>query len=650
MVNLQNITVHFAGRYLFEEVSFAVGKADKIGLIGRNGTGKTTLLRIIAGESEPESGTVSTPNDFTIGYLPQEGGFDSTNLLFDEAASALDQIKNLEAEIETLTEQIGSRTDYDSKEYKNLLDKLTESNDRFRMLGGASAESEIERILLGLGFERTDFYRPMNEFSGGWQMRLELSKLLLRQPDCLLLDEPTNHLDIESVRWLEEYLKSYRNSILLVSHDRFFLDSITNRTIEISLGKIYDLNCPYTEFIERRELQRQHQVQAYQNQQREIAQTERFIERFRSKATLASRVQSRVKQLEKIERIELEDEDYSSIRFRFPEPPRSGRLAAEAIELSKSYGDKLVLKNVHLAIERGEKIAFVGKNGEGKSTMLKILSQMDKDIEGELTIGYNVQTGYYAQNRTDMLIADDTVFETIDRAATGEARPRIRSLLGAFLFGGDSIYKKVKVLSGGEKSRLSLARLMLEPINLLLLDEPTNHLDFQAKDVLKNALLDFTGAMIIVSHDRDFLHGLTTKTVEFRNKSLKEYIGDINEYLDTRQIEHLAKLEEKNKDNNQSFQQEAVVVSQSQATRLQQKQQQKEQNRLQKLGLACENEIDSLEKQIAKLEVEFADVGFFSDPAAACRKQDEYDSLRKALNTKMDEWSALQEELMEYVP
>ena len=542
MLTLTNISIHFGGRYLFDNISIAVGESDRIGLIGRNGTGKSTLLKLIMGLESAESGKISKPNNYKIGYLPQEIKTDSTKTIFQETESALDDLKRLEREINEYTRELEVRTDYESDAYMRIIEKLTEASEHFHLMGGQTVEAEIEKVLIGLGFDRTDFTRGMNEFSGGWQMRVELAKILLRQNDCILLDEPTNHLDIESIRWLEVFLKSYRGAILVVSHDRRFLDNITNRTIEFSLGKIYDMPYPYTRFMTERSVQKELQLAAYNNQQKHIAQQERFIERFKAKASFSSRTQSKVKQLEKIEIVEVEEEDTSKMRFTFPEPPRSSRLIFEAKELSKKYDEKLVLNGIDFAVERGEKVCFVGKNGEGKSTMSKILAGM-LDYNGTLNIGTNISLGYYAQHQAEMLDPDATVFDIIDAAATGEVRKKIRSLLGAFLFSGNSVEKKVRVLSGGEKSRLSICRMLLQPINVMILDEPTNHFDMISKDVLKNALIDFKGTIIIVSHDREFLQGLTNKTVEFKKGKIKEYPGDINEFLEQQQIDSLDLLE-----------------------------------------------------------------------------------------------------------
>ncbi len=542
MLNIQNISLHITGRYLFENVSISVGENDRIGLIGRNGTGKTTMLKLIYGLESPESGKISMPNGYKIGYLPQEIKTDSIKSIFEEAESAMDEFKKLEDDINKYSHELEVRTDYESDEYMKIIEKLTEASEVYHHMGGQSIEAEVEKVLIGLGFERSDFSRGMNEFSGGWQMRVHLAKILLNSNDCILLDEPTNHLDIESIRWLEVFLKTYQGAIMIVSHDKRFLDNITNRTIEFSLGKIYDLPYPYSKFVAERASHKELQLAAYNNQQKQIAQQERFIERFKAKASFASRTQSKVKQLEKMDLIEVEEEDLSKMRFNFAEPPRSSRLIFEAKQLSKKYDRKFVLNNIDFAIERGEKVCFVGKNGEGKSTLSKILAGI-LDYEGTLETGTNLNLGYFSQHQAESLDPDATVFETIDRTAQGEMRKKIRSMLGAFLFSGNTVDKKVRVLSGGEKSRLSICKMLFQPINVLILDEPTNHFDMLSKDVLKNALMDFKGAMIIVSHDREFLQGLTTKTVEFKKGKIKEYIGDINEFLEQQQIDSLDLLE-----------------------------------------------------------------------------------------------------------
>ncbi len=542
MIAVNNLSIHFSGNYLFDSISFLINDRDRIGLVGKNGAGKSTLLKIISGHLEPETGTISSPSGNTIGYLPQEMIIRTPRTVMNEALLAFSELLDLEKKITKLTTELSEREDYDSPQYFKLIEQLNEANERHRLLGGNTKEADTEKILLGLGFEHTDFNRKVSEFSGGWQMRIELAKILLKRPDVILLDEPTNHLDIESIQWLEDFLKSYPGSVVLVSHDRAFLDNVTNRTIEITLGKIFDFKCCYSEYVEQRATIREQQMNAYANQQKEIAEMERFIERFRYKATKAKQAQSRIKLLDKIDRVEIDGMDASAIHFRFPPAPHSGKVTIEAEGLGKSYGKKLVLHDLNFMIEKGEFIAFVGRNGEGKSTLARIIVG-DLDYTGVCKLGYNVKIGYYAQNQAMMLDPEKTVFETIDDVAIGDMRPRVRNLLGQFLFGGETIDKKVKVLSGGEKSRLALAKLLLEPVNLLVLDEPTNHLDMQSKDILKSALLQYDGTMVVVSHDRDFLQGLTDKVWEFKNHTIKVHDGDVYEFLKARKLESLKQLE-----------------------------------------------------------------------------------------------------------
>lgn len=640
MLNVNNISIQFGGRYLFDNVSFAVGSGQRIGLIGRNGAGKTTLLRIISGEQTAEEGSVSMPKSYSVGYLPQEIITDSQKPIFDEVKSALIEINQLDATIDHLTNEIERRTDYETESYHKLAEDLAHATDRFSLLGGHSIDATIEKTLIGLGFDRNEFVRTIDTFSGGWQMRVELAKILLCRPDLILLDEPTNHLDIESILWVETFLKFYEGAVIIVSHDKRFLDNITNRTIEIINGRTYDMDLPYTKFMDVREEQKQQQYNAYKNQQRHIAQQERFIERFRSKSTLASRVQSKVKQLDKIERIELDEEEIKAMKLHFPESERAGRTIIETKALSKKYDDKLVLSNIEFAVERGDRIAFVGKNGEGKSTLSKIIAGIES-YDGKLDIGYNMQISYFAQHQADELLGDKTVFQTIDDAATGNMRTSSRSILGAFLFSGDAQDKKVKVLSGGEKSRLALAKLILQPSNLLVLDEPTNHLDMLSKDVLKRALNSYTGALIVVSHDRDFLQGLTTKTVEFKNKGLKVYEGSINDYLEKVQLENFQELEKKSEKKNIL---KADNQSQTKIERQKRKDANKERNRLQKIIEVHENAIQQCETRIAEIEALFAEPDFFNNEKAS-QIQTEYGTLQNKLEEIMILWEEAEEEL-----
>ena len=596
MVSIQNLSMQFTGEDLFTDINFMIREKDRIGLVGKNGAGKTTLIRLLCGLEQPYKGDVIMSDDVTIGYLPQEKNVHSTKTVLDEAMTAFEEYYEIERQLAKLQDELSNREDYESNSYQRLCEKMSHLNERLAIMGGHSIEGEAEQILIGLGFDHNDMQRQMNEFSNGWQMRVELAKILLRKPKLLLLDEPTNHLDIESIQWLEGFLKNYYGSIFMVSHDRAFLDHITIRTIEISCGKIYDYKCSYSEFIERREERIDIQKAAYDNQQREIKEIEAFIERFRYKATKAKQVQSRVKQLEKMDVVQIDDQDKSAMHFKFPPAPHSGKVTLEINNLSKSYGEKNILNNISLLIPRGEKIAFVGRNGEGKSTLSKIIAGV-LDYEGELKLGHEVQIGYYAQNQQDMLDPEKTVFETLDDVATGDMRVKVKSLLGAFLFSGEAIEKKVKVLSGGEKARLSLAKMLLFPTNLLILDEPTNHLDMLSKDILKSALLQFDGTLIIVSHDRDFLQGLTNKVYEFRKPNIKEYIGDIYDFLEEKKMKELDDLNKKQKS------QPAVenTVSQGKLDYELKKQNDREIKRI-------EREIKKIEEQIEAVELEIAEM------------------------------------------
>lgn len=542
MVSVDNLKVEFGVTPLFEDVSYVINKRDRIALVGKNGAGKSTMLKILAGIQAPTSGSVSVPRDVTIGYLPQVMILSDKHTVMEEAEMAFEHIFDLQASIERMNQELADRTDYDSENYHKLIEKFTHDNERFLMMGGTNYTAEIERTLMGLGFNREDFNRPTSEFSGGWRMRIELAKLLLRRPDVLLLDEPTNHLDIESIQWLENFLKTSAGAVVLVSHDRAFINNVTNRTIEISCGHIYDYKVAYDEFVVLRKERREQQLRAYENQQKQIQDTEDFIERFRYKATKAVQVQSRIKQLEKIVPIEIDDEDNSALRLKFPPAMRSGNYPVICDGVKKAYGSHIVFHDVTLTINRGEKVAFVGKNGEGKSTLVKCI--MDEiPYEGKLTIGHNVQIGYFAQNQAQMLDENLSVFDTIDYVAKGDIRLKIRDILGAFMFGGEASDKKVKVLSGGERSRLAMIKLLLEPVNFLILDEPTNHLDMRSKDVLKEAIKEFDGTVIVVSHDREFLDGLVTKVYEFGGGVVKEHIGGIYDFLQKKKIESLNELQ-----------------------------------------------------------------------------------------------------------
>ena len=588
--------MQFTGEELFTDINFMIREKDRIGLVGKNGAGKTTLIRLLCGLEQPYKGDVIMSDDVTVGYLPQEKNVRSEKTVLDEAMTAFEEYYEIERQLAKLQDELSNREDYESASYQRLCEKMSHLNERLALMGGHSIEGEAEQILIGLGFEHDDMQRPMKEFSNGWQMRVELAKILLRKPKLLLLDEPTNHLDIESIQWLEGFLKNYYGAIFMVSHDRAFLDHITIRTIEISCGKIYDYKCSYSEFIERREERIDIQKAAFDNQQREIKEIEAFIERFRYKATKAKQVQSRVKQLEKMDMVQIDDQDKSVMHFKFPPAPHSGKVTLELENVSKSYGEKNILNNINLLIPRGEKIAFVGRNGEGKSTLSKIIAGV-LDYEGEVKLGHEVKIGYYAQNQQDMLDPEKTVFETLDDVATGDMRVKVKSLLGAFLFGGEAIEKKVKVLSGGEKARLSLAKMLLFPTNLLILDEPTNHLDMLSKDILKSALLQFDGTLIIVSHDRDFLQGLTNKVYEFRKPNIKEYIGDIYDFLEEKKMKELDDLNKKMKS-----QPVENKVSQSKLDYETKKQNDREIKRIEREIKKIEEQIESLEMEIAEMD------------------------------------------------
>ena len=606
MVSVDNLKVEFGVTPLFEDVSYVINKRDRIALVGKNGAGKSTMLKILAGIQAPTSGSVSVPRDVTIGYLPQVMILSDKHTVMEEAEMAFEHIFDLQASIERMNQELADRTDYDSENYHKLIEKFTHDNERFLMMGGTNYTAEIERTLMGLGFNREDFNRPTSEFSGGWRMRIELAKLLLRRPDVLLLDEPTNHLDIESIQWLENFLKTSAGAVVLVSHDRAFINNVTNRTIEISCGHIYDYKVAYDEFVVLRKERREQQLRAYENQQKQIQDTEDFIERFRYKATKAVQVQSRIKQLEKIVPIEIDDEDNSALRLKFPPAMRSGNYPVICDGVKKVYGSHLVFHDVTLTINRGEKVAFVGKNGEGKSTLVKCI--MDEiPYEGKLTIGHNVQIGYFAQNQAQMLDENLSVFDTIDYVAKGDIRLKIRDILGAFMFGGEASDKKVKVLSGGERSRLAMIKLLLEPVNFLILDEPTNHLDMRSKDVLKEAIKEFDGTVIVVSHDREFLDGLVTKVYEFGGGVVKEHIGGIYDFLQKKKIESLNELQlSASPTVSATKKEEPETVSENKLSYEAQKELNKKIRKLEKRIADCEQKIEKLETEISGVEADMA--------------------------------------------
>lgn len=641
MISVSNLSVHFTGTYLFENVSFLINDRDRIGLVGRNGAGKTTLLRILNGDMEPETGTIASPSDSSAGYLPQEIETNSKLSVLEEAKLAFEEANRLHLVLDSMQVELAERTDYESEEYHKLILRFNEANDRFHLLGGHMMQEEAEKVLKGLGFEPDDFDKPLRTFSGGWQMRVELAKILLKSPDVLLLDEPTNHLDIESIQWLEEFLISYRGAVVLVSHDRAFLDNVTTRTIEIMNGRIYDYKAGYSEYVELREEQMEMQKAAFDNQQAQIAQIERFIERFRYKSTKARQVQSRVKMLEKMDKVEVEDLDRSAIHFVFPPAPKSGKVVVEAQHLGKNYGTKKVLSELDFAIEQGDFIAFVGRNGEGKTTLSRIITG-NLDHDGICRIGHNVIMGYFAQNQAELLDPERTVFQTIDDVAVGDIRPKVRAILGSFLFGSEAIDKKVKVLSGGEKARLSLAKLLLKPVNLLVLDEPTNHLDMVSKDILKNALLKFDGTLIIVSHDRDFLQGLTDKVFEFRNKGIKVWIGDVVDFLRDRKMAHLKELEAVRLVQGTGSNGDAP--SDNKVNYERRKQLEREIRKAESKVEKVEEEISRLESEISHFDKILADPESHSDAARSAALFKEYQGLKQELERKMEEWAILHEE------
>ena len=630
MISIDNLTVSFGGWTLFDGISFLVNPKERIGLVGKNGAGKTTILKLIAGLQQPTSGAVTKTADCTIGYLPQQMQVADTTTLLAETAKAFEEVLAIEAEIERLTNEIAVRTDYESEEYEKLLHRLNDTNDRYHILGGDTRDADIEKTLLGLGFRREEFDKPTREFSGGWRMRIELAKLLLRRPSIFLLDEPTNHLDIESIQWLEEYLKNYNGAVLLISHDRAFLDNVTTRTIELSLGKIYDYKVPYSHFVTLRAERRAQQLAAYQNQQRLIEKSEEFIEKFRYKPTKSNQVQSRIKQLDKLERIEVEEEDLATLNIKFPPAPRSGQIVADVKGVGKAFGDHRVFSGAEFTIHKGDKIALVGRNGEGKTTFARMLIGELEQSEGEIKIGANVSIGYYAQNQDDLMNGDFTVYDTLDRVAVGDIRTRLRDILGAFLFRGEDIEKKVKVLSGGERSRLAMARMMLEPHNLLILDEPTNHMDMRSKDILKTALQKFDGTVVVVSHDREFLDGIVDKVYEFRDGGVREYLGGIYYFLEKRKVENLREIERKAPVATAA---KSEPASTGKLSYEQKKEQEKLLRKLRKNVEQIEAELADIETKIAEYDARFATATEYNaDDYKA------YDELKSRYDHLMHEW------------
>lgn len=672
MISLDNLTVSYGGWTLFDNISFLINPKDRIGLVGKNGAGKTTLLRIITGEQQPTSGAVTINGECTIGYLPQTMRVADTTTLVDETAKAFDEVLRLEAEIADLTREITVRTDYESAAYEQLLHRLNDAQDRYHILGGETRDADIEKTLLGLGFKREDFGRATSEFSGGWRMRIELAKLLLRRPSIFLLDEPTNHLDIESIQWLEEYLKNYNGAVLLISHDRAFLDNVTNRTVELSLGRITDYKVPYSKYVVLRAERRAQQLAAYENQQRMIEKTEEFIEKFRYKPTKSNQVQSRIKQLERLERLEVEEEDLATLNIKFPPAPRSGQIVAEINEAGMSFGAKHVFSGANFVIEKGDRIALVGRNGEGKTTLARMLVGQLTPTEGSIRIGANVNIGYYAQNQDDLMDGEFTVYDTLDRVAVGDIRTRLRDILGAFLFRGEDIDKKVKVLSGGERARLAMARMMLEPRNLLVLDEPTNHMDMRSKDILKNAILKYDGTVVVVSHDREFLDGMVEKVYEFRDGGVKEYLGGIYYFLEKRKLESLQEIERRDAPAKAASSKAAPKAGPAaganvsngakgsggttaanaadgaaekaalsgKASYEQKKEQEKLLRKLRKAVESVETELAELEKRIAEYDAKFAAATDYNEADYTA-----YNDLKSRYDHQMHEWEKASYEL-----
>ena len=647
MISIEGLSVAFGGNTLFDNITYVINKKDRIALVGKNGAGKSTMLKIIAGLQAPTSGSVNMPKDLTVGYLPQQMNLSDTRTVMEEAEQAFSHIFELQSRIERMNTELSERTDYESEYYQELIERVSNANEQLALIGASNYQAEIEKTLIGLGFTREDFGRDTSEFSGGWRMSIELAKLLLQRPDVLLLDEPTNHLDIESIQWLESFLSTRANAVVLVSHDRAFIDNVTTRTIEISLGRIYDYQVNYSRYVVLRQERLEQQMRAYENQQKQIQDTEAFIERFRYKATKSVQVQSRIKQLAKLERVEVDEVDTSRLNLKFPPAPRSGDYPIIAEGVGKNYGSHVVFSNATFTIKRGEKVAFVGKNGEGKSTLVKCIMG-EIPYTGTLKIGHNVKIGYFAQNQASLLDESITVFDTIDRVAVGDIRTKIRDILGAFMFGGEASDKKVKVLSGGEKTRLAMIRLLLEPVNLLILDEPTNHLDMRTKDVLKQAIRDFNGTVILVSHDREFLDGLVSKVYEFGGGQVREHLGGIYDFLESRKLDSLRELEQRatvsktEKDGNIS--KDSASSAKSEDSKLSYGEQKEFARRLrkaEKVVADIESEIAGLEKRIAEVEEKLAT----PDGAADTSLYELHGQLKKQLDDVMWKWSEASEVL-----
>lgn len=634
MISANNISVYFGGQELFDKVSFMVNKGDRIGLVGKNGAGKSTLLRILSGEQSPNEGSISTPNESTLGYLRQDLEFKEGRTVQQEAELAFKEIKELEEKINAINLEMSERTDYESDAYMQLITDLNELNERFGLLGGYTIQSDMSQVLLGLGFQLDDFSRQTNEFSGGWRMRLELAKILLSKPDVLLLDEPTNHLDIESIVWLEGWLKSYSGAVVLVSHDRTFLDAVTNRTIDLILGKANDYKASYSKYVELRKDRQEKQIQSKKNQDKEVKQTKMLIEKFRAKKSKAAFAQSLIKKLDKMDVIEVEQDETASMHFKFPPAPHSGKVTLKVNDVAKSYDDLQVLKGINLLLERGEKIAFVGKNGEGKTTLAKVIVDAIS-YDGDVEYGHQVKMGYYAQNQSELLDEDKTIIEVIEDAADEQSRPRVRDMLGSFLFSGDAAQKKVKVLSGGERARVALCKLLLEPVNLLIMDEPTNHLDMISKDILKKALNKYDGTLIIVSHDRDFLQGLTQKVYEFKDQNIKEHLGDIHDFLNAKKVADFKQFELENK---QKATTKKTQDSDNKSNYLERKQADKDIKKTSNKVKSLERSVEALENELKELDTELAQPERYKELSSQAGFFESYQEKQKQLALYMSEW------------
>ena len=643
MISANNISVYFGGQELFDNVSFMVNKGDRIGLVGKNGAGKSTLLRILSGEQSPNEGSISTPNDSTLGYLRQDLDFEEGRTVQQEAELAFKEIKELEEKINAINLEMSERTDYETEGYMQLITDLNELNERYVLLGGYTIQSEMSQVLLGLGFQLDDFSRQTNEFSGGWRMRLELAKILLSKPDVLLLDEPTNHLDIESIVWLESWLKNYSGAVVLVSHDRAFLDAVTNRTIDLILGKANDYKASYSKYVELRKDRQEKQIQSKKNQDKEVKQTKMLIDKFRYKKSKAAFAQSLIKKLDKMEMIEVEQDETANMHFKFPPAPHSGKVTLKVNEVSKSYDELEVLKGIDLLLERGEKIAFVGKNGEGKTTLAKIIVD-SIPFEGQVEYGHQVKVGYYAQNQSELLDENKTILQVVEDAADEHSRPRVRDMLGSFLFSGDAAQKKIKVLSGGERARVALCKLLLEPVNLLIMDEPTNHLDMVSKDILKNALNNYDGTLIIVSHDRDFLQGLSEKVYEFKDQGIKEYLGDINEFLNAKKVMDFKQFELENKQKASS---PKSKDSENKISYQERKQLDKDIKKTSNKVGNLERSVEALEKELKALDAELSQPDRYKELSSQAGFFESYQEKQQQLAQYMSDWEQNLERLEE---